>query len=132
MFDVLKQSVFASVGLAMMTGDKVAELAADIAQRSNLTKQQALEFQEELAKRAETARQELQAEIDRRIDRAFIQLGIAKATVKKDVEQASEQGQVALDEGYDKSLAQLGLARAEEVEALTRRIELLEKRLGDS
>jgi polyhydroxyalkanoate synthesis regulator phasin len=130
MFDVLKQSVLASVGLALMTADKVAEFAADLAERSNWTKQQAHEFQEELGKRAEQARQDLQAEIDRRIDHAFIQLGIAKAGIKKDVEEASAKGQSAIEQSLEKALERLGIARLEDVQALTKRIEALEQRDG--
>jgi polyhydroxyalkanoate synthesis regulator phasin len=130
MFDVLKQSVLASVGLALMTADKVAEFAADLAERSNWTKQQAHEFQEELGKRAEQARQDLQAEIDRRIDHAFIQLGIAKAGIKKDVEEASVKGQSAIEQSLEKALERLGIARLEDVQALTKRIEALERRGG--
>jgi polyhydroxyalkanoate synthesis regulator phasin len=129
MFDVLKQSVLASVGLAMMTADKVAEFAADIAERSNLTKQQAHEFQEELGKRAEQARHDLQAEIDRRIDHAFIQLGIAKAGIKKDVEEASVKGQSVIEQSLEKALERLGIARTEDIEALANRIDILEKRV---
>lgn len=129
MFESLKQSVFAGIGLAVMTGDKIGELAADISERANLSQQQAAEFQEELTKRAEQARQDLQAEIDRRIDRAFIQLGIVKAGIKKDVEDASEKGQSALDDSIEKAFERLGIARSADLEALTKRLEALEKRL---
>jgi hypothetical protein len=78
-------------------------------------------------RRAEQAKQELRAEIDQRIDHAFIQLGILKAGVRKAGESARGELQTLMDQRIEAALQRLGIARADEVEALTRRIELLEK-----
>ena len=87
MFDVLKQAVFIGLGLASLSKEKAEQLADEIARRAKLSEQESKEFQAELASRTEQARQELDSEIDRRIDHAFIQLGIVKAGVKKETRQ---------------------------------------------
>jgi len=130
MFDLLKQAIFTSVGLASLTQEKAAELAAEVARRAKLSEQESNEFQAELATRTEQARQELEAEIDRRIDHAFIQLGILKAGVKKQGEAASEEVRAAIDERVEQVLQRLGLARADDLQALTVRFEALEKKLA--
>lgn len=130
MFDVLKQAIFASVGLASLTREKAEQLAAEVGRRAKLTEQESKDFQAELSNRVEQSRLELQAEIDRRIDHAFIQLGILKAGVKKESEAARDEFRAAIDAGVDKVLQRIGLTRSEDVQALTARLEALEKKLA--
>ncbi len=80
--------------------------------------------------RTEQARQELEAEIDRRIDHAFIQLGILKAGVKKEGEAAKDELRVAIDKRVDEAIQRLGMARADDLQALTIRFEALERKLA--
>ena len=129
MFDLLKQAIFASVGLASLTREKAEQLAAEIAGRAKLSEQESKEFQSELASRAEQARQELLAEIDRRIDHAFIQLGILKAGVKREGEAARAEFRAAVDAGVDEVLQRMGVARSDDLEALTSRLDALERKL---
>ena len=131
MFDVLKQAVFASVGLADLTREKVEGVVAEVAKRAKLSEADAAEFQTELYDRVEKARTELGAEIDRRIDQAFIQLGLLKANVKHEAETVGNVVQTMTDQGLDAALTKMGLARQEDIDSLTQRIELLEKKLAD-
>lgn len=131
MFDVLKQAVFASVGLADLTREKVEGVVAEVTKRAKLSEADAKEFQAELQDRVEKARTELGAEIDRRIDQAFIQLGLLKANVKHEAESVANTVQTLSDHGLDVALTKMGLARQEDVDSLTKRIELLEKKLAE-
>ena len=130
MFDVLKQAVFIGLGLASLKKEKAEQLADEIAPRAKLSEQESNEFQAELATRTEQARQELDAEIDRRIDHAFIQLGIAKAGVKKEYEAAKAELRTAIDAQVEQLLKRMGVARADDVQALTIRLDALEKKLA--
>jgi polyhydroxyalkanoate synthesis regulator phasin len=130
MFDLLKQTIFASVGLASLTRDKAEQLATEIARRAKLSEQESKEFQADLASRADQARQELQAEIDRRIDHAFIQLGILKAGMKREGEAARAEFRAAMDAGVDEVLQRMGVARSDDLEALTSRLDALERKLA--
>ena len=131
MFETLKQTVFASVGLASLTKEKVEAVIAEVAQRAKLSEAEAAELQKDIADRVEKARQELGAEIDHRIDQAFIQLGIIKAGVKHGTEVAAAAVRTAIDQSSDLAFQQLSVARMEDIEALTRRVELLEKKLAE-
>lgn len=130
MFDILKQAVFTSIGLASLTREKVDQLAAEVARRAKLSEQDAKEFQVELASRTEKARQELQTEIDRRIDHALIQLGILKASVKREGADASAEIRAAIDKRIEEALQRMGVARADDLRALTVRFESLERKLA--
>ena len=128
MFEVLKQSIFLSLGLASLARDKAEELAADVSHRAKLSEADASAFRDELMRRRDAAQRDLEAEIDRRIDHFFIQLGILKAGVRKVGEEGRVELQTFLDQLTEDALTRVGIARAEDVQSLTSRIELLERK----
>ena len=130
MFETLKQTVYASVGLASLTKEKVEGVIAEVARRAKLTETEAEELQKEVAERVEKARNELGSEIDRRIDHAFIQLGLLKAGVKQGTEAAASAVRTAIEETSEAAIHKLARAQEDAIEALTKRVELLEKKLA--
>jgi polyhydroxyalkanoate synthesis regulator phasin len=130
MFDIVKQSIFAGLGLASLARDKAEELAAEISRRAQLSEKDANEFVSEFMRRRDEAQRDLQTEVDRRIDHAFIQLGIVKAGVRKVEEEGRAEWQSFLDQRIEQALERLGIARVEDVQSLTTRIELLERKLA--
>jgi polyhydroxyalkanoate synthesis regulator phasin len=127
MFNVLKQSVYASIGLANVTKEKVADLVAEVTKEGELTEQQVEEFKEEVSRRSEEARKELAALIDRQIDHAMIQMGIIKGEGRKIAEEAGNVLQTFVDQRVDEALQRIGVARSADVKELTQRIAALEK-----
>ena len=79
-------------------------------------------------RRRDAAQKDFEAEIDRRIDHAFIQLGLVKAGFKKSVEQGSDDFQTAIDQRIQSAIDQLGIARADDLQALVKRVERLEQK----
>lgn len=132
MFDLIKQSLYLGMGFASLTRDKLTELGKEIASRAQLSQEQSKQFQEELIKKADQARQDLESEMDRRIDHAFIQLGIIKSGVTKMSEQARHELESLIDDRLDKILSRLCVARTEDIDALKARVELLEKKLAET
>ncbi len=131
MFDLIKQSLYLGMGFASLTREKLTELGKEISTRAQLSQEQTQQFQEELVNKSAEARHNLESEIDRRIDHAFIQLGIVKSGIVKVSEQARHEGEALIDERLDKLLTSLRVARCEDVEALRSRVELLEKTLNE-
>jgi polyhydroxyalkanoate synthesis regulator phasin len=127
MFNVLKRSVYASIGFANVTKEKVADLVAEVTKEGELTEQQVEEFKEEVSRRSEEARTELAALIDRQIDHAMIQMGILKGEGRKAAESAGNVLQTFVDNRIDDALRRIGLAKAEDVDELVHRIAVLEK-----
>jgi polyhydroxyalkanoate synthesis regulator phasin len=66
------------VGLAVLTKEKLVDLGKEVAKQANLTEAQAREFQEDLQKKAEEARDHLQSEIDRRVEATLKRMGVAR------------------------------------------------------
>ena len=99
----------------------------EVSRRAKLSEADATKFREELMRRQEAAQKDLQAEIDRRIDHAFIQLGILKAGAQKSAEAARDEVQNFLDRRIDEAIERLEVARAEDVQSLLSRVELLER-----
>jgi len=131
-FDLLKQSIFAAVGMATLTREKVSELADEIAERSKLTEQQAAKFKADLSSRVEKARLEWDAEIDRRIDHAFIQAGILKAGVKSRIEATASESRLAIEDAIEGVVDRLGVPRADDLKALSIRLDALEGKLNQA
>jgi polyhydroxyalkanoate synthesis regulator phasin len=129
MFDVLKQSVYASIGLASLTGDKITELVKEVTQKSELSDQEIKEFADELGQRSAKAREELKTLIDKQIDHAMIQMGLMKAEGRKVAQETESAFQTYMDQRIDATLQRMGVARSEEVVSLERRLDLLEKKV---
>ena len=132
MFDLMKQSLYLGMGFASLTREKLTELGKEISTRAQLSQEQTQQFQEELANKAAEARRDLESEIDRRIDHAFIQLGIVKSGVMKVTEQGRHELDAIIDARLDKLLTSLKVARCEDVDALKSRVELLETKLNEA
>jgi polyhydroxyalkanoate synthesis regulator phasin len=128
MFDVLKRSVFTGIGLASLTSEKISDFVAEVKQQADLSDQQAAEFQEQVAKRSEEARQELSALIDQQIDSAMIQMGLLKGEARKAADSANDAFRAFVDQRVDEALQRIGVARTEDVESLTHRLEQLERK----
>ena len=131
MFDLIKQSLYLGMGVACLTREKLVELGKEISARAQLSQEQSQQFQDELIKKGIDARHDLESEIDRRVDHAFIQLGIVKSGIVKVSEQARHDLETLIDERLDKLLGSMRVARCEDLEALTSRVELLEKKLNE-
>ena len=119
------------MGVACLTREKLVELGKEISARAQLSQEQSQQFQDELIKKGIDARHDLESEIDRRVDHAFIQLGIVKSGIVKVSEQARHDLETLIDERLDKLLGSMRVARCEDLEALTSRVELLEKKLNE-
>ncbi len=130
MIDLIKQTILSTIGLASLTKDNIQELAGEVARLGNLSEQERQKLQDDLVTRGEEAQRALNAEIDRRIDHAFIQMGIVKAAVKQKGEETVSEMQATADASMDEILSRLRVARMEDVKALSNRLDLLEKKLS--
>ena len=65
-----------------------------------------------------------------RHDHAFIQLGILKASVKREGEAARAEFRAAIDAGVDEAIQRMGVARSDDLNALAIRLNALERKLA--
>lgn len=86
MFELIKKTLLTGVGLAVMTKDKIEELAKELVQKGELSEKEGKEFIEELQKKSEQAGKDLETRIDRLVQKAMERLNVA---TKDDVAQLS-------------------------------------------
>jgi polyhydroxyalkanoate synthesis regulator phasin len=71
MIDLIKKSFLTGVGLAAMTKDKVEEVAREIAKTAKLSSDKGQAFVDEAVARAETARKDLEAAVQRVVNESL-------------------------------------------------------------
>jgi polyhydroxyalkanoate synthesis regulator phasin len=77
MIDLIKKTVLMGVGLAAMTKEKVEEVAREIAKNAQLSSEKGQEFVDEVVGRAEKARAELDATVQRLINERLRKADVA-------------------------------------------------------
>ena len=131
MNDSIRQALLAGLNLAGASAEKVAELAKDIAKDVQMTGEEFDEFQADLEKKAKEMQDDLKKQVDEQLDHAFVQIGILKAGAKRASEDAKSTFEQMVEDQFEELIDSLGLARRSEVEALEKRIELLEAKFSD-
>src|SRR4051794_37776876 len=77
MIELLKKTLATGLGLAVMTRDKVEELGRELAETAKLSETEGSDFIKELHHHADAAQKELQARIDREVNRVVEHLHLA-------------------------------------------------------
>ncbi len=77
MFDLVKKAMFAGIGLAVMSKEKVEELARDIAKSAELSSDKGQEFVQEVVGRSQKAREELEAMVNNAVKEALSRAEVA-------------------------------------------------------
>ena len=77
MIEIVKKTMFAGIGLAAMTKDKIEELAQDVAKSAELPAERGQQFVEEVMDRAETARKDLEEKIHRVVNESIRKSNLA-------------------------------------------------------
>ena len=77
MFDLVKKAMFAGIGLAVMSKEKVEELAREIANSAELSSDKGQEFVQEVVGRSQKAREELEAMVNNAVKEALSKAEVA-------------------------------------------------------
>ena len=83
MFAFIKKSLLTGIGLTLMTKDKIEELGKNLVERGEMSEEEGKEFIDELVKKSEKARKDLDAKIDRLVQDAIKKTNMA---TKRDIE----------------------------------------------
>jgi polyhydroxyalkanoate synthesis regulator phasin len=78
MIDLIKRVLYTGVGVASLTREKLVELGQEISRHADLTESQAKDLEDELLSKGEEARNQLEAQIDRRVEQVLQRLGVAR------------------------------------------------------
>lgn len=97
MKDLLKNVVYAGVGAAFLTKDKIEELRGDLVNRGKMTKDEGKEFVDELIKKSESAKDQLELWLTRQVEDRVKQLDLVTSEEVADLRRKVEELQVALN-----------------------------------
>ena len=127
--ELIKQGIFSSVGLASLTQERITEIVTEVGKHIPLSEQQARDFTEEMNRRSDQARKDFGQQVDQQVDHAMIQMGLVKNEIRKATESAGNAVSRLFEDQVRSALDQIGVATNEEVEALKKRVALLESKI---
>jgi len=77
MLDLIKKTMLTGVGLAAMTKNKVAKLARELAKNGKLSEKEGKKLVDDLLKKSEEARKDLEARIERTAKNTMMKMNLA-------------------------------------------------------
>ena len=85
MFDLMKKSMLAGIGLALKTWDEVEDMVQDIQKKSEMTETEGRKFLEEAKKRYEDAQSKLEKRVEATVKEFLKKTNIVTADELKDL-----------------------------------------------
>ena len=97
MKELLKNVVYAGVGAAFLTRDKIEELRSEMVNKGKLTKDEGKDFVDDLIKKSESAKDQLELWLNRQVEDRVKQLNLATADEVADLRRKIEELQVVIN-----------------------------------
>ena len=76
MFDLIKKTMLTGVGLAIMTKDKIEDLAMEIAEKGKMSEKEGKKLIDELLKKSEQAKKDLDKKIEDAVQKTLKKMDI--------------------------------------------------------
>jgi polyhydroxyalkanoate synthesis regulator phasin len=96
MKELLKNVVYAGVGAAFLTRDKIEEVRGELVNKGKLTKDEGKEFVEDLIKKSESAKDQLELWLNRQVEDRVKQLDLATSDEVADLRRKIEELQIII------------------------------------
>ena len=97
MIDLMKNVLYAGVGAAFLTKEKIEELKADLVEKGNLSREEGKQFVDDLIKKSEKAKDELELWINKRVEEQVKRLNLATSDEVAELRRKVEELQVAMN-----------------------------------
>ncbi len=97
MKELLKNVVYAGVGAAFLTRDKIEEVRGELVNKGKLTKDEGKEFVDDLLKKSESARDQLELWLTGQVEDRVKQLDLATSDEVAELRRQIEELQVAIN-----------------------------------
>jgi len=97
MKELLKNVVYAGIGAAFLTREKIEDIRGELVTKGKMTKDEGKEFVDELIKKSESAKDQLELWLTRQVEDRVKQLNLATTDDVADLRRKIEELQVALN-----------------------------------
>ncbi len=97
MKDLLKNVVYAGIGAAFLTRDKIEEVREELVKKGKLTTDEGKEFVDDLIKKSESAKDQLELWLTRQVEDRVDQLNLATTDEVADLRRKIEELQVVIN-----------------------------------
>jgi polyhydroxyalkanoate synthesis regulator phasin len=97
MKDMVKNVLYAGIGAAFLTRDKIEELKTELVEKGKLSREEGKEFVDDLIKKSQRAKDELELWINKRVEEKIDQLDLATKDDIADLRRKIEELQVAIN-----------------------------------
>ncbi|MBP7926459.1 MAG: hypothetical protein RBS95_09415 [Desulfobulbus sp.] len=101
MKETLKNILYTGIGIAFLTKDKIEELKADLVEKGRISQEEGRQFVDDLLRRSEKARDQLDLWINKRVEERIEQFNLATRDELADLRRQVEELQVALNRDRD-------------------------------
>jgi polyhydroxyalkanoate synthesis regulator phasin len=94
MFESIKKTMLAGLGVAFLTKDKIEELTKEIVEKAKLSEKEARDFVDELSKKSEEARKQVKEQVEKVVKESLDRMNLATkddiAKLEKQIHKLSE------------------------------------------
>lgn len=97
MKETLKNILYAGIGAAFLTKEKIEELKADLVEKGKMSQEEGRQFVDDLLRRSEKAKDQLELWISRRVEERIGQCNLATRDEVAELRRQIEELQVALN-----------------------------------
>ena len=99
MKEMLKNVVYAGIGAAFLTKEKVEDLSRDLIEKGKMSQEEGKQFVDDLIRKSENAKDQLDLWINKRVEDRINQLNLATKDEIAELRRKIEELQVALNRG---------------------------------
>lgn len=86
MVELLKKSVYATIGIALMTRDKAEEIGKKVAEEAKLSESEGKQFVDELLKRADETRKSFEQLVEKQVTAVLKKINIPSRSEMEKIE----------------------------------------------
>lgn len=101
MKELMKNVVYAGVGAAFLTKEKIEELRNDMIEKGKLSQEEGRQFVDELIRKSDKAKDQLDLWMNRRVEEQVKKLNLATVDEVEELRRQVEELQVALNKRQD-------------------------------
>jgi polyhydroxyalkanoate synthesis regulator phasin len=99
MKEMLKNVMYAGIGAAFLTKEKIEELKGDLIEKGRMSQEEGKQFVDDLLRKSEKAKDQLDLWINKRVEDRVKQLNLATKDEVAELQRKIEELQVAINRG---------------------------------